>query len=254
MQTVLVAGGAGYAYLRSTADGGPIEYRFGSIERGTITNVVSSTGKVTAVGEVKISSQVAGQVIEVQFAQSVGQSFLEQLQGKFTALPIVVYGWANEVPKPGKLAAADEARNVRTAKWFTALWGVFAIAFALFASFSENLIEAINILGSLFYGVVLALSGATLLIGLPEPRGALTLASARFQPLATLEQTPDQRRWQTVQLPHQVEILGVNRAAIFLRRSGAGGLPAGPQSITSSPPAWAGARCWAERRSSAACR
>jgi solute:Na+ symporter, SSS family len=55
------------------------------------------------------------------------------------------------------LAAADEARNVRVAKWFTAFWGVFAIAFALFASFAENLIEAINILGSIFYGVVLGI-------------------------------------------------------------------------------------------------
>ncbi|HEV8473698.1 MAG TPA: sodium:solute symporter, partial [Methylomirabilota bacterium] len=42
------------------------------------------------------------------------------------------------------LAAADEARNVRVARRFTALWGVFAVAFALFAGFAENLIEAIN--------------------------------------------------------------------------------------------------------------
>ena len=55
------------------------------------------------------------------------------------------------------LAAHDEARNVRVAKWFTAFWGVVAIAFALFAGFSENLIEAINILGSIFYGVVLGI-------------------------------------------------------------------------------------------------
>lgn len=55
------------------------------------------------------------------------------------------------------LAAHDEARNVRVAKWFTAFWGVVAIAFALFASFAENLIEAINILGSIFYGVVLGI-------------------------------------------------------------------------------------------------
>ena len=55
------------------------------------------------------------------------------------------------------LAAADEARNVRVAKWFTAVWGLIAIAFALFASFAENLIEAINILGSIFYGVVLGI-------------------------------------------------------------------------------------------------
>jgi solute:Na+ symporter, SSS family len=46
---------------------------------------------------------------------------------------------------------------VRVAKWFTALWGLIAISFALFAGFSENLIEAINIIGSLFYGVVLGL-------------------------------------------------------------------------------------------------
>jgi Na+/proline symporter len=55
------------------------------------------------------------------------------------------------------LAAADEARNVRVAKRFTALWGVFAVGFALFAGFAENLIEAINILGSIFYGVMLGI-------------------------------------------------------------------------------------------------
>jgi uncharacterized sodium:solute symporter family permease YidK len=55
------------------------------------------------------------------------------------------------------LAAHDERRNVRAAKWFTAFWGIVAIAFALFAGFSENLIEAINIIGSIFYGVVLGI-------------------------------------------------------------------------------------------------
>ncbi|HEV8198778.1 MAG TPA: sodium:solute symporter, partial [Candidatus Polarisedimenticolia bacterium] len=52
---------------------------------------------------------------------------------------------------------ADEARNVRVAKRFTALWGVVAVSFALFAGFAENLIEAINILGSIFYGVILGI-------------------------------------------------------------------------------------------------
>ena len=55
------------------------------------------------------------------------------------------------------LAAHDEARNVRVTKWFTAGWGLFAIGFALYASFSENLIEAINILGSIFNGAVLGI-------------------------------------------------------------------------------------------------
>jgi Na+/proline symporter len=53
------------------------------------------------------------------------------------------------------LAAHDEARNVRSAKWFTALWGLFAIGFALFVSFAEDLIEALNIVASIFYPALL---------------------------------------------------------------------------------------------------
>ena len=49
------------------------------------------------------------------------------------------------------LAVHDEPRNVRNAKWFTAAWGLFAIGFALFVSFAENLIEALNIVASIFY-------------------------------------------------------------------------------------------------------
>ena len=45
------------------------------------------------------------------------------------------------------LAAADEGRNVRVARCFTAMWGLVAVAFALFAGFAENLIEAVNIVG-----------------------------------------------------------------------------------------------------------
>jgi hypothetical protein len=42
-------------------------------------------------------------------------------------------------------------------KLFTALWGGVAIGFASFASLVDNLIEAVNILGSLFYGTTLGL-------------------------------------------------------------------------------------------------
>ncbi len=46
-------------------------------------------------------------------------------------------------------------RALLMSKAFTLLWGVFAILFALFAHLAENLIEAVNILGSLFYGTIL---------------------------------------------------------------------------------------------------
>lgn len=52
---------------------------------------------------------------------------------------------------------ATEARFVIASKAFTALWGLVAIGFALVANLVENLIEAVNIVGSIFYGVVLGI-------------------------------------------------------------------------------------------------
>jgi Na+/proline symporter len=52
---------------------------------------------------------------------------------------------------------ADQAHYVAASKWFTVFWGLVALAFALFASLQENLIQAINIVGSWFYGVLLGL-------------------------------------------------------------------------------------------------
>ncbi|MFZ1054935.1 MAG: sodium:solute symporter, partial [Opitutaceae bacterium] len=52
---------------------------------------------------------------------------------------------------------ASDAHYVVASKCFTAFWGLVAIAFALFANLAENLIQAVNILGSIFYGVVLGL-------------------------------------------------------------------------------------------------
>ena len=52
---------------------------------------------------------------------------------------------------------SDDGHYVAAAKWFTALWGLVAIAFALLANLAENLIQAVNIVGSIFYGVVLGL-------------------------------------------------------------------------------------------------
>ena len=52
---------------------------------------------------------------------------------------------------------ASDAHYVTASKWFTLLWGLVALAFALFANLAENLIQAVNIVGSVFYGVVLGL-------------------------------------------------------------------------------------------------
>lgn len=52
---------------------------------------------------------------------------------------------------------ASDAHYVAASRWFTFFWGLVAIAFALFANLVENLIQAVNIVGSVFYGVFLAL-------------------------------------------------------------------------------------------------
>ena len=52
---------------------------------------------------------------------------------------------------------ASDLHYVRVSRALTAFWGLIAIGFALFAHLVENLIQAINILGSVFYGVVLGL-------------------------------------------------------------------------------------------------
>ncbi len=49
----------------------------------------------------------------------------------------------------------DNDRALRTTRLFTFGWGVIAIGFALFASRLDNLIQAVNILGSIFYGPML---------------------------------------------------------------------------------------------------
>lgn len=52
---------------------------------------------------------------------------------------------------------ATDAQCLRASRWFTALWGLLAILVALYAHLGENLIQAVNKLGSIFYGVMLAL-------------------------------------------------------------------------------------------------
>lgn len=42
-------------------------------------------------------------------------------------------------------------------KWSTVIWGILAMLFAMFTSLFENLIQAVNIVGSLFYGAVLGI-------------------------------------------------------------------------------------------------
>lgn len=52
---------------------------------------------------------------------------------------------------------ASDRHVLLASKAFTVVWGLVAVGFASFASLLDNLIQAVNILGSLFYGTVLGI-------------------------------------------------------------------------------------------------
>lgn len=51
----------------------------------------------------------------------------------------------------------EDEKKYDLSKWFTFFWGVFCIVIAEFANRMGSLIEAVNVLGSLFYGVILGI-------------------------------------------------------------------------------------------------
>lgn len=62
-----------------------------------------------------------------------------------------------DVYKRSIVKSAEDHHYVIASKWITAGWAVFAMAFAVWASNDENLIQRVNIVGSLFYGTLLGM-------------------------------------------------------------------------------------------------
>ncbi|ULQ56886.1 sodium:solute symporter [Flavihumibacter rivuli] len=78
----------------------------------------------------------------------------------------------------------EPLREYKLSKWYTFGWGVFCIIVAQFANNMGSLIEAVNVLGSLFYGVIL---GIFLVAFFCKPVGAgATFWSAIITELAVI--------------------------------------------------------------------
>lgn len=92
---------------------------------------------------------VIGLLIAVIFAAAMSS----------TASELNALGSTTTVDFYRRLVNPDDSddHTVKMSRWFTAAWGCLAILFALFASLVENLIEAVNIVGSVFYGVILGI-------------------------------------------------------------------------------------------------
>jgi SSS family transporter len=59
--------------------------------------------------------------------------------------------------KRNQIEIKSDNHYLKASKWFTVMWGIIAIIFASFGSLFENLIELVNIIGSIFYGTILGI-------------------------------------------------------------------------------------------------
>jgi Na+/proline symporter len=73
---------------------------------------------------------------------------------------------------------ATDAQTLRVARIATAAWGVVAVGFAGFASLLDNLIQAVNVVGSLFYGPMLGVFLVGFFLKRVEGRAALAATLA----------------------------------------------------------------------------
>ena len=96
-----------------------------------------------------LPSGLVGLLIAVILSAAMSSTASElNALGSTTVIDLYRRGWAQN---------ASDSHALMASKIFTAMWGLVALAFASFASLLDNLIEAVNILGSIFYGTVLGL-------------------------------------------------------------------------------------------------
>ena len=92
---------------------------------------------------------IIGLLIAVIFAGGLS-SISAELNALGSTTTVDLY---RHVIKPSE----SDDHYVVASKCFTALWGLIALLFAFFFQLAENLIQAVNLIGSLFYGPVLGL-------------------------------------------------------------------------------------------------
>jgi SSS family transporter len=164
-------------------------------QQKALTNYVNAmrSGDEAFAESSKVEVQVAGAVIKESranlkdhIANVTGQESMKETDYVFihfvlNELPIGLIGLlvavilsaamsstASELSALATISTVDFYKNhfvkdrgdrhyMKASRIFTAIWGGLAILFALFASMVESLIEAVNIVGSLFYGTVLGL-------------------------------------------------------------------------------------------------
>lgn len=96
-----------------------------------------------------VPAGLVGLLIAVIFCAAMSSTASELAAlGSTTTLDLYKRGFKKE---------STPEHDLRASRAFTVMWGVIAVGFASFAALLDNLIEAVNILGSIFYGTVLGI-------------------------------------------------------------------------------------------------
>ena len=92
---------------------------------------------------------VVGLLIAVMFSAAMS-SMASELNALASTTTVDLY-------KRSFRKEASSGHYVLASRLFTVMWALFAMLFAILASFAENLIQFVNIVGSLFYGTLLGI-------------------------------------------------------------------------------------------------
>ena len=87
----------------------------------------------------------------------IGMVFLAAWGSISAALNSLTSSTVIDLYQSGHADLKHDSHYYRLSKLTTVFWGVFCIAVAMFATRLGSLIEAVNVLGSLFYGTILGL-------------------------------------------------------------------------------------------------
>jgi solute:Na+ symporter, SSS family len=92
---------------------------------------------------------IVGLLLAVMFSAAMG-SMAGELNALTSTTTVDIY-------KRSIRKEADPLHFLKASRWFTVMWAFLAMVFATLASFAENLIQFVNIIGSLFYGTILGI-------------------------------------------------------------------------------------------------
>ncbi len=79
---------------------------------------------------------------------------MSSMAGELSALSSTT---ASDIYRRSIKKNASPEHYLKASRGFTIMWAVLAMVFAMLASFAENLIQFVNIVGSLFYGTILGI-------------------------------------------------------------------------------------------------